>query len=57
MFTLRVDHIEMQLGDSLKEVAPGETLEVAYCRRPELHTYRVCRLVPAVSAIVGRFFN
>ena len=30
LFALRVDHIQMQLGDSLKEVAPGETLEVAY---------------------------
>ncbi len=32
IFALRVDHIQMQLGDSLKEVAPNETLEVAYSR-------------------------
>lgn len=30
IFTLSVDHVEMQLGDSIKEVAPGDTLEVAY---------------------------
>jgi tetratricopeptide (TPR) repeat protein len=29
-FTLSVDHIQLQLGDSLTEVAPGETLEAAY---------------------------
>jgi len=30
VFTLSVDHVQLQLGDSLKKVAPGETLEAAY---------------------------
>ena len=30
IFTLRVKHVEMQLGDTLKEVAPDDTLEAAY---------------------------
>lgn len=30
LFRLRVDHVQMQLDDSPKEVAPGDTVEVAY---------------------------
>jgi tetratricopeptide (TPR) repeat protein len=30
MFALRVDHVELQLGEKLTAAAPGETLEVPY---------------------------
>ena len=57
IFTLRVKHVEMQLGDSLKKIAPGDTLEAAYSSSLICARIAYRRLVSAVSAIVGRFFD
>jgi len=54
LFSLRIDHVQMQTGDSLTEIAPGETLAVDYsdglsCKRINFTGWY--RLFPPSSAV------
>jgi tetratricopeptide (TPR) repeat protein len=54
LFNLRVDHLQLQLGDSILEAVPGEPLEASYgngliCRRVVFNGWY--RLFPPSSAV------